>query len=241
MDADKPVSTRNFIRYVKTGAYQDLFFHRCVPNFIVQGGGFYTKNRFTANPPPVIAGVTNYGPITNEYQVGRLVSNTYGTIAMAKLGGNPDSASSQWFFNLNNNAANLDNQNGGFTVFGTVRRGTNVLNRFNTILPDLRIANRGGALSELPVLNPGADPVGFQHLVYVDVSLLNVQVQLLPAGVLEISWNSVTNLPHHVEFTAMLPPVWKSLISTNGTGGPMRVQDANLAEQRRFYRVRVEY
>jgi peptidyl-prolyl cis-trans isomerase A (cyclophilin A) len=51
------------------------------------------------------------------------MSNLRGTIAMAKLGGDPDSATSEFFFNLADNSENLDNQNGGFTVFAQVISG----------------------------------------------------------------------------------------------------------------------
>jgi peptidyl-prolyl cis-trans isomerase A (cyclophilin A) len=57
-------------------------------------------------------------PVVNEFSANR--SNVRGTVAMAKVEGNPDSATSQWFVNLADNAANLDGQNGGFTVFGRV-------------------------------------------------------------------------------------------------------------------------
>ncbi len=60
--------------------------------------------------------ITSYGPIQNEFSSDR--SNVSGTIAMAKVGNDPNSATSQWFVNLGDNSANLDNQNGGFTVFG---------------------------------------------------------------------------------------------------------------------------
>src|SRR6266536_3595947 len=132
-DQDKPVSVRNFIRYVQSGAYTNMFLHRCLPGFVVQGGGFGTTNRWTTDLLAVIHDVPSFGTITNEFNIGTRLSNIYGTIAMAKAGGDPNSASSQWFFNLGDNSANLDNQNGGFTVFGHLVRGTNVLNIFNTV------------------------------------------------------------------------------------------------------------
>ena len=89
------------------GSYANSIFHRSVANFVIQGGGF----RITS--PTNIDSIPSDPPVVNEYKV----SNTRGTIAMAKLGGDPNSATNQWFFNLRDeNATNLDFQNGGFTV-----------------------------------------------------------------------------------------------------------------------------
>jgi peptidyl-prolyl cis-trans isomerase A (cyclophilin A) len=109
-DINTPETVTNFLNYVNNGAYTDSIYHRSVPGFIVQGGGFFFDmalplETIPANPP-----------VVNE----PLFSNVRGTIAMAKLGGDPDSATSQWYFNLANNSANLDVQNEGFTVFGQV-------------------------------------------------------------------------------------------------------------------------
>src|SRR6185436_15702112 len=76
---------------------------------------------------------------TNEFGVGARLSNVVGTLAMAKAGTNANSASSQWFFNLGDNAATFDAQSGGFTVFGRVlpstnaNEGTNLLASFNAL------------------------------------------------------------------------------------------------------------
>lgn len=147
-DQDKPITVRNFIRYVQAGAYTNMFLHRWVPGFVIQGGGFFVTNRFTA---PTIPNVRTFAPILNEYNGDARFSNLYGTIAMAKLGGDPNSATSQWFFNLANNAANLDTQNGGFTVFGRVIGGTNVLNRFNST------TTTNGVFSKTSTMAPSAN------------------------------------------------------------------------------------
>ena len=105
-----PLTVKNFMDYVDAGEYANSFFHRSVADFVVQGGGFKytTGGGFTR--------VGTFAPVTNEPGI----SNLRGTVAMAKLGGDPNSATSQFFVNMNNNAANLDAQNGGFTVFGRV-------------------------------------------------------------------------------------------------------------------------
>lgn len=110
-DKEKPATVQNFLNYVTNGFYTNLFFHRWEPGFVIQGGGFSVVRRGTTNA--AFSVVKSLGNVTNEYAVGPRYSNTYGTIAMAKLGGDPNSASSQWFFNLADNASNLDNQNGG--------------------------------------------------------------------------------------------------------------------------------
>ena len=101
----------NFANYVEDGDYINSIIHRSVPNFVVQGGGF-TVDELQISEVPADA------PVVNEFSPDR--SNLRGTIAMAKLGNNPNSATNQWFFNLGDNSENLDNQNSGFTVFGRV-------------------------------------------------------------------------------------------------------------------------
>ena len=104
-----PLTNANFLNYVNAGDYTNTFLHRHALNFVLQGGGFTFENAqfaFANQNPPVMNEPFN--------------SNLRGTVAMAKLGGDPDSASNQWFFNLADNSANLDNQNGGFTAFAQV-------------------------------------------------------------------------------------------------------------------------
>lgn len=109
-DTQAPATVANFLAYVASGRYAANFFHRSVPGFIIQNGGYYFQDDTTFDYVPT------YDPVVNEPGV----SNTRGTIAMAKLSGDPDSATSQWFINLADNSANLDTQNEGFTVFGRV-------------------------------------------------------------------------------------------------------------------------
>lgn len=109
-DKQTPKTVENFLAYVESGAYSDSIIHRSVPDFIVQGGGF----EFNEAWPPIA--IPQSPTVVNE----PVFSNVRGTIAMAKPGNNPNSATNQWFINLKNNSGNLDNQNGGFTVFGQV-------------------------------------------------------------------------------------------------------------------------
>ncbi|RYD76171.1 MAG: choice-of-anchor D domain-containing protein, partial [Verrucomicrobiaceae bacterium] len=137
-DHTEPITVANFLSYVSSGRHNANFFHRSVPGFVVQGGGFRWSSSEGVEPVPTFA------PIQNE--PGR--SNLRGTIAMAKLGGDPNSATSQWFVNLANNSANLDAQNGGFTVFGRVAgSGMTVIDEV-AALPRY---NAGGAFDTLPL------------------------------------------------------------------------------------------
>ena len=102
-----PITRQNFLKYVADGDYVNSFIHRSVPGFVIQGGGFrLISGNFSYVPTDL--------PINNEFGI----SNTLGTISMAKVGEDPNSATSQWFVSLGENSANLDAQNGGFTVFG---------------------------------------------------------------------------------------------------------------------------
>lgn len=112
-DSAAPLTVANFLNYMKSGAYNSSFFHRSVPGFIIQGGGYTFDGALNT-----VVTIPKNAPVKNEFSASR--SNLRGTIAMAKLGGDPNSATSEWFINLADNSANLDSQNGGFTVFGQV-------------------------------------------------------------------------------------------------------------------------
>ncbi len=108
-----PVTSNNFIKYVSEGLYDNTIIHRLVSDFIIQGGGYtwpsLSSNQKDGHP----LRVSSKGEIINE--PGN--SNLMGTIAMAKVAGQPNSATSEWFINLSDNK-NLDSQNEGFSVFG---------------------------------------------------------------------------------------------------------------------------
>ncbi len=109
-DQTTPKTVDNFLQYIDEEHYTNSVIHRVSTSFVVQGGGF----TFEGNWP--LTRIDTNAAVVNE----PIYSNVRGTIAMAKVGGNVNSATDQWFFNLANNASNLDLQNGGFTVFGQV-------------------------------------------------------------------------------------------------------------------------
>ncbi len=109
-DLQTPATVDNFLAYVASSAYENTFVHRKVQNFVVQGGGF-RLNEFAD-----VVHIPTLPPVINE----PVRSNVRATLAMAKVGGDPNSATSEWFFNVADNSTNLDFQNGGFTAFGQV-------------------------------------------------------------------------------------------------------------------------
>ena len=156
-----PATVTNFLNYVEDGDYDNSIIHRSVPEFIIQGGGFTVDNAEVVDIPAD-------DPVVNEFNAAR--SNLRGTIAMAKLGNDPDSATNQWFFNLADNSENLDNQNGGFTAFGQVLNGED-LEPIDAIA-DLPIANGGGALSTIPITDT-TPPINTEDYVYLEsISLI---------------------------------------------------------------------
>ncbi|GKS68360.1 peptidyl-prolyl cis-trans isomerase A (cyclophilin A) [Nitrosomonas sp. PY1] len=115
-ESHTPLTTANFLNYIHNGSYTNGIFHRSIPGFVIQGGGFKIVDSAAGKS---LATVATLPPINNEFKI----SNTRGTVAMAKIDRQPDSATSQWFVNLADNSGdpnNLDTQNSGFTVFGRV-------------------------------------------------------------------------------------------------------------------------
>ena len=114
---DAPISVANFLGYVNRGDYDQTFIHRSIPGFVVQGGSF------ALNATPVPA----QPPILNEF--GR--SNLRGTVAFARVAGSVNSATSSFFFNIQDSNDALDTVDGGFTVFGEVVSGMDVVDAIN--------------------------------------------------------------------------------------------------------------
>ena len=111
-----PLTVSNFLNYVDDGDYVKSFIHRSATNFVLQGGGFSfdsSLGSFTYLTGGLQLVPTD-PPVVNEFKL----SNIRGTLAMAKMGADPNSATSQWFFNLIDNSVALNVQNEGFTVFG---------------------------------------------------------------------------------------------------------------------------
>jgi peptidyl-prolyl cis-trans isomerase A (cyclophilin A) len=165
-DNATPETVANFLNYVNNGRFTNSIFHRNVPGFVTQGGGFTFDMAMPLNDVPA------FPPVVNE----PVYANVRGTIAMAKVGGDPDSATSQFFFNLGNNTANLDFQNGGFAVFGeVVGNGMDVVDAI-AALPDYDF---GGAFTDLPLRNytqtdyANSEPVDDNHLVIVSAVVVS--------------------------------------------------------------------
>ena len=143
-DNATPATVANFLAYVNSGDYTNTIYHRTVSGFIVQGGGFTFDRDLVGVTEPAVDGILTRPTVNNE----PALSNVRGTIAMAKLGNDPNSATSQWFFNLSDNSANLDAQNSGFTAFGeVVGNGMTVVDAI-AALPNFPF---GGAFDELPL------------------------------------------------------------------------------------------
>ena len=160
-DTTAPATVANFLSYVQSGEFDSTFFHRSVPGFVIQGGGYVWN---TSNNS--VAAVKAKAPVINEFSAQR--SNLRGTVAMAKLGSSPDSATSQWFVNLADNSANLDAQNGGFTVFGKViGNGMTVVDAIAAIPTKNLNGVNGGPFDSTPFILPSVGSITAANLAMV--------------------------------------------------------------------------
>lgn len=186
-DQQAPKTVANFLKYIQSDAYNQTVIHRSVDDFIIQGGGFTYDEGFKA--------ITTSAAVQNEPEL----SNVKGTIAMAKLGSNENSATSQWFFNLKDNSANLDIQNGGFTVFGQI--STDSFAVLDTIA---ELVHCG----EVPVVNVTKEQCASTDTVLTTANLVSI--------------NSVVVLDNDENSSVNLNPTKNTLIDTvekPSTGG----------------------
>ena len=205
-----PSTVANFINYVNKGAYTNTVFHRSVPGFIIQSGGYALTNHNLVSIP-------QDATVKNEYSI----SNTRGTIAMAKLGSDPNSATNQWFFNLSDsNASNLNFKNGGFTVFGKIAdaAGLAVMDKIATV----PVPNPGPLLTpfdQIPLQNwNGGNLTDANYILVLSITLPDVAPQQPAVGS-----NGVVTASSFGGFTSAAP------------GSFIEIYGANLANTRRSW------
>ncbi|MGR5267326.1 peptidylprolyl isomerase [Vibrio astriarenae] len=128
-----PITVENFLRYVEDGSYEGTIFHRVIPGFMAQGGGFNEDMKQ----------IGAYEPIKNEASNG--LKNDTATIAMARTN-NPHSATRQFFINYaDNDFLNASSRSDGYAVFGHVTEG------FDTIIKIGQIpTTRAGRMQDVP-------------------------------------------------------------------------------------------
>ena len=117
-----PVTVKNFLEYVTEGFYDGTIFHRVIPGFMIQGGGFTNK----------LARKETRDPIINEAKGG--LSNERGSLAMARTN-DPDSATSQFFINHTDNEVlnYVDSDRAGYAVFAKVTEGMDVVDAIASV------------------------------------------------------------------------------------------------------------
>jgi len=138
LDSDKaPGTVTNFLDYARSGFYDGTLFHRVIPGFMIQGGGF----------EPGMSQKRTGSPIVNEADNG--LKNETGTIAMARTP-DPNSATSQFFINVKNNAflnySSPTAQGWGYCVFGRVVEGMDTVHTIETVSTGAR-----GGHQDVPV------------------------------------------------------------------------------------------
>lgn len=180
LDGEKaPISTDNFMMYVNDKFYDGLVFHRVMPNFMIQGGGFTAEiDKKNATRPP----------IKNEWKNG--LKNARGTIAMARTAA-PDSATSEFFINVVDNAM-LDAPRGGaaYAVFGKVVEGLDVVEKIRTtkcVTHPKYPSNDGAVVPETPVVIKSATALTKYDREKVMATVQAAEKQAKEAG--EKAWN----------------------------------------------------
>jgi peptidyl-prolyl cis-trans isomerase A (cyclophilin A) len=142
-----PISTSNFQAYTEAGHYNGTIFHRVIENFMIQGGAF----------KPDMSKMPSFDAIENEWTNG--LSNTRGTLAMARLGGRANSATAQFFINVTDNAFLDQPRDGaGYAVFGRVVKGMDVVDKIRVVA-----TGNKGSMGDVPV-----EPIVIEKVVELD-------------------------------------------------------------------------
>jgi peptidyl-prolyl cis-trans isomerase A (cyclophilin A) len=223
-----PRSVENFSAYANRSAYDRSIIHRSTTYNtngiqIVQGGGFFLDGNFIYEIP-------TRSPIPLETNR----SNVRGTIAMARTL-QPNSATSQWFFNLaDNNALNPGMPTGGYAVFGGVLgQGMNIVDRIGSAEVVDATDQLGPVFLEFPV--QGNSLIVFSGIRVQQFAITNLTRS---SNTAEIRWTQLSsNTPVRVERSSSLTGPWQTVASNLTTGV---FNDTNAPARSAFYRVVTE-
>lgn len=134
-----PITVNNFLRYLSKNSYDNTVFHRIIAGFVVQGGGY----------TPELQTLPSFGPIINES--GNGLKNSSYTLAMARRE-DPHSANRQFFFNVNDNTSLDPGKNWGYTVFGEVIEGVEVVAEMAAVETGYNLTTGWANYPKVPVL-----------------------------------------------------------------------------------------
>jgi cyclophilin family peptidyl-prolyl cis-trans isomerase len=232
-----PATVANFLGYVNPSIYDGSFIHRSVLNFVIQGGGYkFVSGQITDLP--------SHGSVVNEFHV----SNTRGTLAMAKLSGDPNSATNQWFFNESDSNASgpngLDTQNGGFTVFGRITTSSGLATMDAIAAVPRYNFGTGTAFDSVPLLNytvgNNVKQANFVHLIWIKVLPQIVSVTHPASNTIHVQAQGAASTIYSLQSSAS--PVGSSFttlttVTTDGSGS-VSYNDTN-SGTKKFYRLAI--
>ncbi len=205
-----PKTVANFLNYVNRAAFNNSIFHRSVPNFIIQGGGYVLQNHVPVAIPSDPA-------VRNEYSV----SNGRGTLAMAKTS-DPNSATNQWFFNTVDNTTTLGpTNNAGYTVFGRVTNaaGLAIMDK----IAKVPVYNAGSPFDQLPLTNYNGAAVQDSNFITV---LSITQIDTPPA----ISSGGIVTASSFGRFSFASPGSFIEIYGSNLAGTTRGWADADFKD-----------
>lgn len=230
---EAPLNVANFLSYVNSGAYTNSLVHRSLPGFVFQGGGFNFTSSAGLGAIPTNAPVMGEHDPTNNPNA---YSNTLGTLALA-LSTGPDSGTNEWFFNLADNSASLDDASDGgpFTVFGVVADAGSLavmeslgnLPTFdltfnaNAAFPD------GAEFPNFPLNNYTSGDIAVSNLVFVNSITPLVTINTYFAN-LPVNLPAGSSDPSAIPFNDGVPNVVKYLCDINPNAPMSATARANL-------------
>jgi peptidyl-prolyl cis-trans isomerase A (cyclophilin A) len=231
-DTAKPATTENFLRNVTAGAYASTYFHDLKPGVVANGGKFRISANGDTNLPPIRPAVTN------EFNVGPVLPNVAGTLAMVADSADPNSATVKFALNLKDNPQfDSPTNSGGAVVFGRVITGSEVLTKLNAFKPALGlpanqyfkqtncILNIPPVLESFPIygFTFNSDGTYTARGIALDITLLRVRVSQDGDGLTRVRWNPVYGRTNTVEYTDVFPPVWQKLVDVDPASIPAPV------------------